>query len=43
MMWVKYLSNAGEQKEETVMKEYRNQPGFISILDFIENLLHAKD
>lgn len=36
MMWVEYMPNAREQKEETVMKQGCNQPGFISVLDFIE-------
>lgn len=43
VMGVEYPPNARVQKGETVMKEYSNQPGFISILDFIETPLHAKD
>lgn len=43
VMGVECPPNARVQKEGTVMKEYSNQPGFISILGFIETPLHAKD
>lgn len=43
VMGVEYPPKAGVQREEIVMNEYSNQPGFISILDFIETPLHAKD